>query len=948
MKYSPQKIEKKWQKFWQEQKMFRAKDFSNKPKKYFLVEFPYPSGDGLHVGHLRSYTALDVLSHKKRMEGFNVLYPMGWDAFGLPTENYAIKTGVHPKKITEKNIRFFKKQLQSLGLSFDWTKEINTTDPDYYKWTQWIFLKFFEKGLAYQAEIPINWCPSCKTGLANEEVVDGKCERCGAQTERRKIKQWMLKITKYADRLIKDLESVDYLEKIKAQQTNWIGRSEGTEVKFIIPNSKFTIQVFTTRVDTIFGVTALVLAPEHEIISNLKSQISNFNEVEKYIEKTKRKSDLERTDLTKEKNGVELKGVKAINPINNEEIPVWIADYVIVSYAGGAVMMVPAHDQRDFEFAKKYNLSINRVIRQVFGRPHGEESFRKVVSTVVHRKEDKKFLLMKWNHFPWIDPVVGGLEDNDVDIFKAAERKVLEESGYHAKATKLLGSEIEMYFYADNKKSWCHRIGQPIFLELISDKQERIEDQEKEKHEAIWLSAEEALSVISHEYHKVGLLRYLGREQAYTGHGKLINSGEFNGLTSEKAIEKITEWLENKNLGKKIVQYKLRDWIFSRQHYWGEPIPIIHCEKCGPVAVSEKDLPVELPYLKKYEPSGTGESPLAKVENWLNVKCPKCGGLAQRETDTMPNWAGSNWYYLAYLMRGKPKLEIRNPKLYEYWMPVDWYNGGMEHTTLHLLYSRFVYKFLYDLGLVLQSEPYQKRTAHGMILAEDGQKMSKSRGNVVNPDQTIKEYGADALRLYEMFMGPFDQAINWNVRGLVGCFRFLNRVWDLQKKTKNHESKITNQNLELEILLNKTIKKVSDDLEEMNFNTAVSSLMILVNQMEKEDYIPQNIFEKFLIVLSPFTPHIAEEIWLLLGNKKSILLSCWPEPDEKFLIDEEINFIVQVNGKVRQIIKIKKDLPEEEIKKIVLASEKIKKYLENKKIIKIIFVAEKLINFVVN
>jgi len=836
MKYIPQKIESKWQKFWQEEKLFQAKNFDKKPKKYFLVEFPYPSGDGLHVGHIRSYAALDILSRQKRMQGFNVLYPIGWDAFGLPTENYALKTGIHPTDVTKKNIKVFKKQLQLLGLSFDWSREINTTDPAYYQWTQWIFLKFFEKGLAYQSEMPINWCPSCKIGLANEEVIDGQCERCGAQTERRKIKQWMLKITEYADRLIEDLEQVDYLEKIKIQQKNWIGRSEGTEIIFKIKNSNLEVKVFTTRVDTIFGVTALVVAPEHEIIKNLEASIENIEEVKKYVETARKKSELERTDLAKEKTGVELKGIKVINPLSNEEISVWVGDYVIASYGGGAVMMVPAHDQRDFEFAKKYNLLIKQVISKT---------------------QNSKLKTQNQN----------------------SDLKTLEK----------------------------------VFIE----------------------------------------------------DGTLVNSGQFSGLGSAEARQKINQWLENKNLGKKVIQYKLRDWIFSRQHYWGEPMPIIHCQKCGVVAVSEKDLPVKLPYVEKYEPSGTGQSPLAKINKWVNVKCPKCGGKAKRETDTMPNWAGSNWYYLAYLL-GNKNLKIKNKKLawdkekIKYWMPVDWYNGGMEHTTLHLLYSRFVYKFLYDLGIVSQPEPYQKRTAHGMILAEDGQKMSKSRGNVINPDAIVKKYGADSLRLYEMFMGPFDQAINWNIQGLIGCFRFLNRVWELQNKlkTQNSNVKIKTKNFlfgtdqsrgeKIERLLNKTIKKISDDLEEMKFNTAVAALMILVNEMEKEKNISRDIFEKFLIIFSPFAPHFAEELWQKLGHQKSIFLARWPEVDKKYLIEDKINFVVQINGRVREIIKIKNDLSEEEIKKLVLNSEKIKKYFVGKKIKKIIFVSNKLINFVLN
>ena len=827
--YKPKLIEPKWQRYWERLKMFRAKDFSKKPKKYLLVEFPYPSGDGLHVGHARSYIAFDILARKKRMEGYNVLYPMGWDAFGLPTENYAIKTGIHPEKITRKNIKKFRKQLKSLGLSFDWSREINTTDPNYYQWTQWIFLKMFEAGLAYKAEMPINWCSSCKIGLANEEVVNGRCERCGGLVERKNKSQWLLKITQYAERLVDDLKRVDYLEKIKAQQINWIGRSEGTIVEFKIQDSKLKISVFTTRVDTIFGVTALAIAPEHEIISNLKSQISNLFEVEKYIENSKRKSDLERTDLAKEKTGVQLKGIFALNPINQQKVPVFVADYVLPHYGGGAVMVVPAHDQRDFELAKKYNL-------------------------------------------PIIEVVSGG------DISQGA----------------------------------------------------------------------------------------------YTGYGRLINSGQFSGLKSEEAIQKIAEYLEKNGLGRKSVQYKLRDWIFSRQHYWGEPIPLVFCEKCkevvekfkqtqnpkpktqnfsqgellnpGWIAVPEKDLPVKLPYVEKYKPSETGESPLAKIEKWVKTKCPKCGGPARRETDTMPNWAGSNWYYLAYLVKKNSKFEIRNLKLINYWLPVDWYNGGMEHTNLHLLYSRFVYKFLYDIGIVPTPEPYQKRTSHGMVLAEDGRKMSKSFGNVVNPDEIIKEYGVDTLRVYEMFMGPFDQAINWSKQSLVGCFRFLNRIWGLKSKVKRQK----NKSEKLKRLVHRTIKSVSEDIENLKFNTAVSALMALVNEMEKELILDIESWKLFLQLLAPFAPHLAEELWADLGYKKSIFLEKWPRYDKKIIEEETVTIVVQINGKVRDEFVFEVNASEERVKELALSREKVKKWIGDKEIKKVIYVPKKIINFVIS
>ncbi|MEK7555638.1 MAG: leucine--tRNA ligase [Patescibacteria group bacterium] len=809
-KYNFKKIEAKWRKYWEKNKFYQAEDFSKKPKYYCLIEFPYPSGEGLHVGHTRSYTAMDIIARKRRMEGYNVLHPIGWDAFGLPTENYAIKTGVHPKIVTKKNTDTFRRQLKSLGFSFDWSREINTTDPEYYKWTQWIFLQFYKKGLAYKKKMPINWCFSCKIGLANEEVIDGRCERCGGETEKREKEQWMLAITKYADRLLKDLDppagGLDYLEKIKIQQKNWIGRSEGAVIKFSISNppagGQFSINVFTTRLDTIFGCTYLVVAPEHEIIKNLELKIKNLGEVKKYIDQTKKKSDLQRTELAKEKTGVELKGIKAINPFNNEEVPIFVADYVLASYGTGAVMAVPAHDERDYDFAKKYNL-------------------------------------------------------------------VIRESVSGGNITK----------------------------------------------------------------------------QAFVNDGILINSGQFDGMTSEKAREEMTKWLEKNKFGKKTIQYKLRDWIFSRQHYWGEPIPIIHCNKCGEVPVSEKDLPVKLPDVKKYEPTDTGESPLANIKNWVNVKCPKCGGQAKRETDTMPNWAGSSWYYLAYpLSRKNYKLQTANHKLLKYWMPIDWYNGGMEHTTLNLLYSRFWNKFLYDIGVVSTSEPYKKRTSHGMILGEDGEKMSKSKGNVVNHDDVVANFGADAFRLYQMFMGPFSQAIPWDSRGIEGTKRFLGKVWDISQ-TKNISDKINNK--ELEKLLHKTIKKVSEDIEDMNFNTAVSCLMIFINKCYELNDLPKEIWEKFLIILSPFAPFVAEEIWEKLGNKKSVFMESWPKYNPKLIIDDVFEMVIQINGKVRDTVSVKKDISQKEAEDIALSREKVKNWIKGGKIKKTIFVPNRLINILI-
>jgi len=800
--YDHLKIEKKWQKEWDKSKIYEAKNNSKKKKFYGLIEFPYPSGAGLHVGHPRPYIGMDVISRKRRMEGYNVLYPIGWDAFGLPTENYAIKTGIHPEIVTKKNTDNFRRQIKLLGTSFDWSREINTTDPKYYKWTQWIFLQMYKKGLAYKKKTEINWCTKCKIGLANEEVVGGVCERCSGEVIKKEKEQWMLAITKYADRLDKDLDKVNYLEKIKIQQRNWIGKSEGSEIEFFIKNLKDKIKVFTTRADTLFGATYVVLAPEHELVEKLKDQILNWKEVEEYINRIKNKTDIERTSEDKEKTGVELKGVKAINPANNEEISVWIADYVLAGYGTGAVMAVPAHDMRDWDFAKKYNLPINYVIKQV------------------------------------------GFED-------------------------------------------------------------------------------------SHDNNKFTLANVLD--------GFLFNSDKFNGLNSEEARKEITKFVG----GKIVTKYKLRDWVFSRQRYWGEPIPIIHCEKCGYVPVPEKQLPVLLPKVKSYQPADNGESPLANIKSWVNTTCPKCSGKANRETDTMPNWAGSSWYFLRYV-DPKNKKEFASKKALGYWMKngVDWYNGGMEHTTLHLLYSRFWHKFLYDLKLVPTTEPYMKRTSHGMILAEGGEKMSKSRGNVINPDDIIKLYGADTLRLYEMFMGPFDQAVSWSTESIIGSRRFLEKVWRISQKNFSKKSDIKNT-------LHKTLKKVGEDIESMNFNTAISSMMMLMNEMEKVENIKKEDFEMFLQILAPFAPYITEELWHSLNNKKTIHLSGWPKYNKKLITDDSIKMAIQVNGKVRAEIVLQKDLEEDDVKKNVLSMQELFPWINGKEIKRFIYVKGKIINIVI-
>ena len=822
-KYNPQKIEPKWQKFWEKEKIFEASDKSKKKKYYILVEFPYPSGEGLHVGHCRSYVALDILARKRRMQGFNVLFPMGWDAFGLPTENYAVKTGIHPRIVTKKNTTNFKKQQKKLGLSFDWSREINTTDPSYYKWTQFIFLQLFKKGLAYKSKIAINWCPSCKIGLANEEVVNGCCERCGEKVIRKEKEQWMLRITKYAERLIKDLDKVDYPERVKISQKEWIGKSQGVEIKFSILNSKSSISVFTTRTDTLFGCTYLVLAPEHLLIEKLKTQITNYKFVKDYIQKSKAKTEKERVGQDKDKQGVELRGIKALNPVNNREIPIFVADYVLASYGTGAIMAVPAHDQRDFDFAKKHSLSIIEVIK-----PYQEkDELRKEASAII-----------SGNSF----------------------------------------------------------------------------------------------------------------EKAYAGEGHLINSDRFTGMDFRDAQQRIQNWLEEKDLAKKIVYYKLRDWVFSRQRYWGEPIPMIRCEKCGWVPVPEKDLPVELPKIKDYKPTDSGESPLSKIQKWVNVKCPKCGGSAQRETDVMPNWAGSNWYYIRFCDPQNNKT-LASQKLLKQWMPVDWYNGGMEHTTLHLLYSRFIYKFLWDIGVIpksIGSEPYKKRTSHGIILGQGGIKMSKSKGNVINPNEVLKAYGADAMRVYEMFMGPFEQMIPWDTKGIKGIQRFLDKVWNICSEFFIRKEKKNKSSVELEKMLHRTIKKVSENIESLKFNTAVSSLMEFSNAWQHNiSDLSEKDFKSFLKILTPFAPHIAEEAWNKGGYKGSIHRQKWPEYNLEMAKEKVLTLIVQINGKVRAKIEIDEDVSKEEAEKMALSQEKIIRYINKREIKKIIFVSGKLINFVI-
>ena len=797
--YNHHEIEEKWQKVWDDEQAFRVENDYTKPKFYALVEFPYPSGQGLHVGHPRPYTALDIVARKRRMQGYNVLYPMGWDAFGLPTENFAIKNHIHPKIVTKNNVERFKNQLHSLGYSFDWEREVNTTDPNYYKWTQWIFLKLFNEGLAYKSEMPINWCTECKVGLANEEVVNGVCERCGAEVVRKVKSQWMLKITEYADKLLEGLDTVDYIERVKVSQKNWIGKSVGAEVDFSIKDKEDKLRIYTTRSDTLFGATYMVVSPEHPIIDKYKDELKNWDAIAEYREAASKKSDFERAELAKEKTGVMIDGLTAINPVNNKEIPIWISDYVLMSYGTGAIMAVPAHDERDWEFAKKF-------------------------------------------HMPIIEVVEGGKD-----------------------------------------------VQQEVYTDVAT--------------------------------------------------GILCNSDFLNGLSVSVAKDRMIMYLEEKGIGHAKTNFKLRDWVFSRQRYWGEPIPIVECEKCGYVALPESELPLQLPDVESYMPTDNGESPLAAMTDWVNTTCPCCGGPAKRETDTMPQWAGSSWYFLRYT---DPKNEnaLASKEALDYWLPIDWYNGGMEHTTLHLLYSRFWHRFLYDQGVVPTKEPYQKRTSHGMILGSNGEKMSKSRGNVVNPDDIVREYGADTLRTYEMFIGAFDLSASWSEDGVKGCRRFLDRVWKLQDLVVDGDG----YSAEMETKMHQTIKKVSQDFESLKYNTAIAAMMALINDFYKANKVTKGEFKTLITLLNPVAPHITEEIWSAMGFEGRVYQTTWPEYDEAKTVESTVEIAVQINGKTKTTIGIAKD----EEKDVVIAA--AKEALGDKlagTIVKEIYVPGRIVNIVV-
>lgn len=947
--YNTKEIEKKWQKFWRENKLFNASNNSDKEKYYLLVEFPYPSGAGLHVGHVRSYTALDSMARLKRMQGYNVLFPMGWDAFGAPAEQYAIKNHIHPKKAVEENISVFKGQLESMGYSFDWEREFATTDPEYYKWTQWQFLKFYESGLAYKAEKEINWCPQCKTGLSNEDAAGGVCERCGTRTEKKLKNQWMLKMTAYADRLLGGLKDTEFLEKIKTAQINWIGKSIGAEVDFKLKDTDDLLTVFTTRCDTLFGVTCMVLSPEHEYLTKYKDRIKNIEAVEAYQKEAKNKSEIERTDMSKEKTGVKIEGLTAINPVNNEEVEIWISDYVLSGYGTGAIMTVPAHDERDYEFAKKFNIPIIQVIAKSFtasgdSKIREDKPFtdRNVVNVLLKHPTENKYLCVKNKKFGWIDFVMGGIEEGETPI-EAAKREVIEETGY----TDInIEKELEFIyfdnFYAAHKDVNRHITCHTVVGKLNSLKVEERTKEETDLADVMWIEEKDLLEQLHTEAHKYDLTRVLNNEESMTEDGIHINSGFLDGLNKEEAIEKMLEYLEEKKCGRKTTNYRLQDWVFSRQRFWGEPIPMIYCEKCGWIPVPENELPVLLPEVTAYEPTETGESPLAGITDWVNTTCPKCGGHATRETDTMPNWAGSSWYWLRY-MDAKNDKEFANYDVLKYWGMVDLYNGGMEHATRHLLYARFWHQFLYDKGLVPTPEPFKKRVAHGMILNSDGKKFSKSSGNGVRPDDMVEKYGADALRTFEMFIGDYEKDASWNEEGLRGCKRFLDRIYRLKDKLNNSE----NYTESLENIINKTIKKVTEDILSMNFNTAVSSLMILTNEYEKESSISKKDYRILLTLLNPIAPHLTEELVEMNGLGNPICKTEWPKYDESKLVDSVVKIAVQVNGKLRGSMEVPNGTNNEELIRLARELENVKKHIIDKEIIKEIVVPNKIVNLVV-
>lgn len=940
--YKFREMEPKWQKIWEKEKAFEAINESKKPKYYYLVEFPYPSGSGLHVGHVRSYTALDVLARKKRMEGFNVLFPIGWDAFGLPAENYAIQNKMHPKEAVIDNIKVFKGQLQMLGISFDWSRELATTDPEYVKWTQWQFLKFYEHGLAYKDKKLINWCLSCKTGLANEEVEAGFCERCGGEITRREKSQWMLKMKSYAEKLIAGLDETDFVERVKNAQINWIGKSEGVTIKFALKEINDQIEVYTTRPDTTYGATFMVLAPEHPIIKKYENKITNLKEVIEYQARSVKKSEFERVELNKEKTGIKIEGLKVLNPLTNNEIPIFISDYVMMGYGTGAIMAVPAHDDRDFDFANKFKIPIIPVIKQITGEKRKEAIFKNSIIAILYDEENEKYLTLNWGEKGGRLFIGGSVVENE-SYFDCALREIKEETGYVDVELIRESFPINHNYYAYNKNK-AYTVNMTGFLFKINSKRKEatnLDEDEIDNFKVEWVSKDVVLEEVKDEGHST-LFANLILPKPFLGEGIMINSPLLNEITNmNEAKEIIFNHLEKTEQGKRTVTYRLQDWIFSRQRFWGEPIPMIYCNDCGWVPVPEADLPILLPDIPKYEPTDDGESPLANIPEWYLTTCPKCGKEARRETDTMPNWAGSSWYWLRYMDPHNTK-EFVSQEALKYWGQVDWYNGGMEHATRHLLYARFWQQFLYDIGLVPTKEPFKIRTAHGMILGKGNVKMSKSLGNVINPDDMIKLYGADSLRVYELFIGDYEKEVTWNEQGIVGAHRFLNRVYNLKNKSRKN---INNKTIEQ--LLNQTIKKVTEDIETMKYNTAVSALMILLNEIEKLEFIGNEELRIFLCLLNPMAPHITEELNRICELGEPIYKSRWPKYDESKIIPDKFEMVVQVNGKVRGKIEADINITKEEMEILAKTIDNVKRYIEGKEIIKVIVIPKKMINIVV-
>lgn len=935
-----QNVEKKWQEYWKNHHTFEAHIDKSKEKYYYLVEFPYPSGAGLHVGHVRSYTALDTLARKKRLMGYNVLFPMGWDAFGAPAEQYAIKNHIHPSIAVKENIKTFKSQIEKLGISFDWSREFATTDPEYYKWTQWQFLQFFKHGMAYKAKKNINWCPKCKMGLSNEDSSGGVCERCGTQVVQKEKEQWMLRMSDYAEDLIDGLNDTDFQERTKVAQINWIGKSTGAEVDFKLKQVNEKLTVYTTRPDTLYGVTFMVIAPEHPYVDLYSGLIKNMNEVIDYREQTNKKTEFERTQLVKDKTGIKLEGLSAINPINNKEIPIYISDYVMMNYGTGAIMAVPAHDTRDYDFAKKFGIDIIQVLEEETGTPHSDESKKNSIVAIVYDEKQDKYLTINWGNNGGRLFVGGTIKENESSL-ECAIREIAEETGYTDISLVKTAFKINHHYYAYNKDKYFNIQATPFLFTLNSDKTVSQNLDDDEKFQVEWVSKDIIQKEIVDELHKKSF-EYTVNETAMVGDGIHINSDVLDGLHKEEAISKMISYLEEKGIGRKKTNYKLQDWIFTRQRFWGEPIPLIYCDDCGWVAVPDEDLPVLLPNVAEYEPTDDGESPLARIDEFVNTTCPHCGKPAKRETDTMPNWAGSSWYWLRYMDPHNDK-EFASREALEYWGKVDWYNGGMEHATRHLLYARFWNQFLYNIGLVPNKEPFKVRASHGMILGEGGVKMSKSLGNVINPDDIVAEYGADTLRTYEMFIGDYEKEATWSEQGLNGCKRYLDRVVRLGEKVNDS----LEYSSELEKDIHKTIKKVTEDIDALKFNTAVSTLMILLNKMEKMDSISKKDYRTYLTLLNPIAPHITEELNEEYQLGSAICESSWPSYEEDKLVDSEKEIAVQVNGKVRATILVHIDDTDDIIKEKALSEDNVKKHIEGKEIVKIIVIKGKIVNIVV-